>query len=81
MNRPLNFGNFAGGGKTLNNQGVLKYGGILRVTFGKDGSYVGGAFRSTYMNSVGLPTRAKANEMGGPIGAGVHSSRIRKQTQ
>ncbi|MFF5295416.1 CapA family protein [Paractinoplanes globisporus] len=57
-------GNFAGGGKTLSNQGVLKYGGILRVTLGKDGSYAAGEFRSTYMNSVGLPTRDKANEMG-----------------
>jgi poly-gamma-glutamate capsule biosynthesis protein CapA/YwtB (metallophosphatase superfamily) len=57
-------GNFAGGGKTLSSQGVLKYGGILRVTLGKDGAYVGGAFRSTYMNSAGLPTRDKTAERG-----------------
>ena len=57
-------GNFAGGGHTLNNQGALKYGGILRVTLGADGSYLGGQFRSTYLNGVGLPTRDTANEQG-----------------
>jgi poly-gamma-glutamate capsule biosynthesis protein CapA/YwtB (metallophosphatase superfamily) len=57
-------GNFAGGGKTLSSQGVLKYGGILRVTLGKDGTYAGGAFRSTYMNPAGLPTRDKTEERG-----------------
>jgi poly-gamma-glutamate capsule biosynthesis protein CapA/YwtB (metallophosphatase superfamily) len=57
-------GNFAGGGHTLTNQGVLKYGGILRVELGKDGTYAGGEFRSTYMNSVGLPTRDAKNEKG-----------------
>ncbi|MFI5898017.1 CapA family protein [Actinoplanes sp. NPDC051513] len=57
-------GNFAGGGKTLSSQGVLKYGGILRVTLGKDGSYAGGKFLSTYMSSVGLPTRDTGQEMG-----------------
>jgi poly-gamma-glutamate capsule biosynthesis protein CapA/YwtB (metallophosphatase superfamily) len=57
-------GNFAGGGKTLSSQGVLKYGGILRVTLAKDGSYEGGKFLSTYMNSSGLPTRDTDNEKG-----------------
>jgi len=57
-------GNFAGAGKTLNSQGPLKYGGILRVTLTADGRYVSGAFRSTYLNSVGLPTRDTANERG-----------------
>ena len=57
-------GNFAGGGKTLSSTGALKYGGILRVTIGKDGSYVGGKFLSTYMSTVGLPTRDKSQEMG-----------------
>jgi poly-gamma-glutamate capsule biosynthesis protein CapA/YwtB (metallophosphatase superfamily) len=57
-------GNFAGGGKTLSSTGVLKYGGILRVTLGKDGSYVGGKFLSTYMSAVGLPTRDTRQEMG-----------------
>lgn len=55
-------GNFAGGGKTLSRTGVLKYGGILHVTLGKDGSYAGGKFVSTYMNGSGLPTRDSANE-------------------
>ena len=57
-------GNFAGGGKALSSQGVLKYGGILRVTLRADGSYAGGEFRSTYLSSIGLPTRDKANEKG-----------------
>jgi poly-gamma-glutamate capsule biosynthesis protein CapA/YwtB (metallophosphatase superfamily) len=55
-------GNFAGGGKTLSRTGVLKYGGILHVTLRKDGSYAGGRFDSSYMNSIGLPTRDTANE-------------------
>ena len=57
-------GNFAGGGRTLSSQGVLKYGGVLRVTLAKDGTYVGGQFRSTYMSSVGLPIRDTTNEKG-----------------
>ncbi|XVU25183.1 CapA family protein [Actinoplanes sp. CA-054009] len=55
-------GNFAGGGKTLSRTGVLKYGGILQVTLGKDGSYAGGKLFSTYMNDIGLPTRDSKNE-------------------
>jgi len=57
-------GNFAGGGKTLSRDGALKYGGILRVTLGKDGRFVGGQFRSTYLNSLGLPVRDSADEQG-----------------
>ncbi|WP_203733754.1 CapA family protein [Paractinoplanes durhamensis] len=57
-------GNFAGGGKTLSSSGVLKYGGILRVDLAEDGTYAGGQFLSTYMNSVGLPTRDSSQEMG-----------------
>jgi hypothetical protein len=57
-------GNFAGGGKTLSSNGVLKYGGILQVTLGKDGTYESGKFLSTYMNASGLPTRDTANERG-----------------
>lgn len=50
-------GNFAGGGRTLNNDGVLKYGGILHATLTKDGTFAGGKFVSTHMNSAGLPTQ------------------------
>jgi poly-gamma-glutamate capsule biosynthesis protein CapA/YwtB (metallophosphatase superfamily) len=57
-------GNFAGGGKTLSSSGVLKYGGILRVSLTKDGKFVSGKFLSTYMNSTGVPTRDTANEHG-----------------
>lgn len=57
-------GNFAGGGKTLSRNGVLKYAGILHVELAKDGSYVSGKFKSTYMNGSGLPTRDKQQEMG-----------------
>ncbi|MDY7089471.1 MAG: CapA family protein [Actinomycetota bacterium] len=57
-------GNFAGGGRTLSRSGVLKYGGILRVTLGKDGSYAGGKLLSTYMDSNGLPTRDESKEQG-----------------
>jgi poly-gamma-glutamate capsule biosynthesis protein CapA/YwtB (metallophosphatase superfamily) len=55
-------GNFAGGGKTLSNTGVLKYGGILRVSLTKDGSWAGGTFVSTYMNQAGVPTRDTGGE-------------------
>ena len=57
-------GNFAGGGKTLSSDGVLKYGGILHVSLTKDGGWAGGEFLSTYMNSAGVPTRDSANERG-----------------
>ena len=57
-------GNFAGGGKTLSNTGILKYGGILHVKLTKDGDWAGGKFLSTYMSPVGVPTRDSANEQG-----------------
>jgi Bacterial capsule synthesis protein PGA_cap len=60
-------GNFAGGGRTLSRTGVLKYGGILHVTLGKDGSYGGGKILSTFMNSNGLPTRDADAEQGRKI--------------
>jgi hypothetical protein len=57
-------GNFAGGGKTLSSNGVLKYAGILHVSLTRDATYAGGEFLSTYMNSAGVPTRDTANERG-----------------
>jgi poly-gamma-glutamate capsule biosynthesis protein CapA/YwtB (metallophosphatase superfamily) len=57
-------GNFAGGGKTLNSDGVLKYGGILHVSLTRDGSFVGGKFLSTYLDGTGRPTRDSAKERG-----------------
>ena len=57
-------GNFAGGGKTLSSNGVLKYGGILHVSLTKDGSWAGGKLLSTYMNAAGVPTRDSSNERG-----------------
>ena len=57
-------GNFAGGGKTLSSQGVLKYGGVLHVQLAADGRYAGGRFDSTYLSPAGLPTRDTANERG-----------------
>lgn len=49
-------GNFAGGGNTLSGTGVLKNGGILKVTLTSDGEFRGGEFLSTAMNSAGRPT-------------------------
>jgi poly-gamma-glutamate capsule biosynthesis protein CapA/YwtB (metallophosphatase superfamily) len=57
-------GNFAGGGKTLSNNGILKYGGILHVTLTRDGKFVSGKFLSTYLSSTGVPTRDSTNEEG-----------------
>jgi poly-gamma-glutamate capsule biosynthesis protein CapA/YwtB (metallophosphatase superfamily) len=57
-------GNFAGGGRTLTNTGTLKYGGILHVKLTKSGAWAGGKFLSTYLSSVGVPTRDSANERG-----------------
>ena len=57
-------GNFAGGGKTLNSDGVLKYGGILHVSLTRDGSFVGGKFLGTYLDGTGRPTRDSAKERG-----------------
>ncbi|MEV4824766.1 CapA family protein [Micromonospora sp. NPDC049274] len=49
-------GNFAGGGNSLSNTGRLGWGGVLKVSLKPDGSWAGGAFTSTYMNSAGKPT-------------------------
>ncbi|MDM4721296.1 CapA family protein [Micromonospora sp. WMMA1363] len=49
-------GNFAGGGKMLNNSGRLGWGGVLKVSLRPDGTWTSGSFASTYMNSAGLPT-------------------------
>jgi hypothetical protein len=57
-------GNFAGGGKTLSPNGVLKYGGILHVSLTRDGRWGGGRFLSTAMSPTGVPTRDRANERG-----------------
>jgi hypothetical protein len=57
-------GNFAGGGRTLSRDGILKYAGVLHVSLTKDGEYAGGKFVSTYLNDAGVPTRDKANERG-----------------
>jgi poly-gamma-glutamate capsule biosynthesis protein CapA/YwtB (metallophosphatase superfamily) len=48
-------GNFAGGGNTLSNTGVLKYGGILKASLTSDGSWGGGQLVSTAMSSSGRP--------------------------
>jgi poly-gamma-glutamate capsule biosynthesis protein CapA/YwtB (metallophosphatase superfamily) len=57
-------GNFAGGGKTLSSNGVLKYGGVLHVSLNRDGSFAGGKFQSTYLDSTGKPTRDGDKERG-----------------
>ncbi|MEU6074944.1 CapA family protein [Micromonospora sp. NPDC047074] len=52
-------GNFAGGGNSLSNAGRLGWGGVLKVSLKPDGSWAGGSFASTYMNSIGKPTMDK----------------------
>ncbi|MGC5334443.1 CapA family protein [Micromonospora sp. DT62] len=52
-------GNFAGGGNSLSNAGRLGWGGVLKVSLKPDGSWAGGSFVSTYMNSIGKPTMDK----------------------
>ncbi|MET8306165.1 MULTISPECIES: CapA family protein [unclassified Micromonospora] len=49
-------GNFAGGGNSLSNTGRLGWGGVLKVSLKPDGTWAGGSFTSTYMNSAGKPT-------------------------
>ncbi|MEU8182890.1 CapA family protein [Micromonospora sp. NPDC049044] len=49
-------GNFAGGGNSLNNDGRLGWGGVLKVSLKPDGAWAGGSFTSTYMNDAGKPT-------------------------
>lgn len=48
-------GNFLGGGRTLKPDGILGYGGVLKVQLAKDGTWVGGQFDSTRMDSGGIP--------------------------
>ncbi|MEU4562503.1 CapA family protein [Actinoplanes sp. NPDC023936] len=67
-------GNFAGGGKTLSSNGVLKYAGILHVSLTRDGKYTGGKFLSTYMNTTGVPTRDSKNERGRELVAQLSES-------
>jgi poly-gamma-glutamate capsule biosynthesis protein CapA/YwtB (metallophosphatase superfamily) len=57
-------GNFAGGGKTLSSDGVLKYGGVLHVSLNRDGSFAGGKFLSTYLDGTGKPVRDSGRERG-----------------
>ncbi|MGK5443775.1 CapA family protein [Micromonospora sp. URMC 105] len=55
-------GNFAGGGRSLNPTGRLGWGGVLKVSLKPDGSFAGGSFTSTRMNSVGKPTMDSADQ-------------------
>ncbi|WP_433792514.1 CapA family protein [Actinoplanes sp. CA-252034] len=57
-------GNFAGGGRTLSRNGVLKYSGVLHVSLTSTGEYVEGKFVSTYLNDAGVPTRDKSDDRG-----------------
>jgi hypothetical protein len=54
-------GNFAGGGRMLNNSGRLGLGGVLKVSVSADGTWAGGRLISTYMNEAGLPTLDRRN--------------------
>ena len=67
-------GNFAGGGHTLSTSGVLRYGGVLRVTITGDGRYVRGKFLSTYLNSAGVPTRDSADGEGRALVASLSAA-------
>lgn len=55
-------GNFAGGGRSLNPSGRLGWGGVLKVSLKPDGSFAGGSFTSTRMDSVGKPTMDSADQ-------------------
>ncbi|MFJ6196099.1 CapA family protein [Micromonospora sp. NPDC092111] len=55
-------GNFAGGARSLNPTGRLGWGGVLKVSLKPDGSFAGGSFTSTRMNSVGKPTMDSADQ-------------------
>ncbi|HWS36759.1 MAG TPA: CapA family protein [Actinoplanes sp.] len=57
-------GNFAGGGRTLSRDGILKYSGVLHVSLTREGAFTAGKFVSTYLDDSGVPTRDKANERG-----------------
>jgi hypothetical protein len=54
-------GNFLGGGRTLSPNGILAYGGVLKVQLAKDGTWVGGKFDSTRMDSGGIPAPDSAH--------------------
>jgi hypothetical protein len=54
-------GNFAAGGRMLNNSGRLGLGGVLKVSMSADGKWAGGRLISTYMNDAGLPTLDRRN--------------------
>lgn len=60
-------GNFAGGGRTLSRTGRLAWGGVLKVSLTKDGTFTGGEFLSTRMNSAGVPTRDTAEQGAGLV--------------
>jgi poly-gamma-glutamate capsule biosynthesis protein CapA/YwtB (metallophosphatase superfamily) len=49
-------GNFAGGGETLNSDGNLGLGAVLRVSLHPDGGFAGGELISTHMYEAGLPS-------------------------
>ncbi|MBY8875445.1 CapA family protein [Micromonospora sp. PLK6-60] len=55
-------GNFAGGGKSLRSDGRLGWGGVLKVSLRPDGSFAGGSFTSTRMNSTGKPVTDDAGQ-------------------
>ncbi|MEV0805651.1 CapA family protein [Micromonospora sp. NPDC050200] len=55
-------GNFAGGGRSLNPSGRLGWGGVLKVSLKPDGSFAGGSFTSTRMDSVGKPGMDSADQ-------------------
>ena len=57
-------GNFAGGGRTLRQDGALKHAGILHVSLTRDGKYAGGRFLSTYLDRTGAPARDTTAERG-----------------
>jgi poly-gamma-glutamate capsule biosynthesis protein CapA/YwtB (metallophosphatase superfamily) len=60
-------GNFAGGGGTLTRTGRLAWGGVLKVSLTRDGTFAGGRFLSTRMNSAGVPTRDTAENSAGLV--------------
>jgi len=49
-------GNFLGGGRALKPDGILGWGGVLKVTLHKNGTWAGGQIQCTIMNNVGIPS-------------------------
>ncbi|MET8912591.1 CapA family protein [Micromonospora sp. NPDC004551] len=49
-------GNFAGGGKSLSNDGRFGWGGVLKVSLRADGTWAGGSLTSTYLDGAGRPS-------------------------